>query len=73
MSCDSTYTEFVIQDEQKAKVLRDRAVLARIDTLFGVRVVLQTARHAQSEWVSIRGPPENTDKAKVLYYYEYSY
>ena len=63
MSC----TEFVIQDKQKAKVLRDHAVLTRIDTLFGVRVAVATARHAQGEWVSVRGPPENTEKAKVLY------
>ena len=64
MSC----TEFVIQDKQQAKVLRDRAVLARIDTLFGVRVVVAAARHAHGEWLSVRGPPENAEKAKVQYH-----
>ena len=57
-----TQLEFVIQD---AKRLRDYRTVSRIEVLFNVQVILSSAQHSEGEWLTLRGTPEDTAKAKV--------
>lgn len=59
--------EFFLSDKEGARQLRDYDFGHRIQNSFSVQIELTRPPHqsSQGEWVSVTGPQDNVEKAKV--------